>query len=309
MRCGRLHIAGVKRGFTLVEILVVVAIVALMAAILFPSLRAAKEQAMVTVCLTNLHDTGLAMHEYSVQYDPYYPLVSYMGSSIHPYHVGADDNLFVLWYKKFCPDVKTFTCPSTAHSIRKPLRVIRNKVTNAKVKGGFGYRYDIYCDPDHPNAIRNDWEYHGQLMQEVIDEPTGGVQTVEGHGTSYEYLGWINNNKRDKDGNYLIADKNGNPPIRTTINWYPFTKLQKIENVHGEPLMVRSLKTPAASMLMKDADEGGTIVVKGSVVTRNAAGNVPESWDNHSNKRGNFLYGDGHVATKWWDLKKGDWAK
>jgi len=48
-------------GFTLIELLVVVSIIALLLAILLPSLRAAKDQAKTVKCLANLHAIHLAM--------------------------------------------------------------------------------------------------------------------------------------------------------------------------------------------------------------------------------------------------------
>jgi len=98
-----------RHAFTLIEILVVVAILALIISILLPSLKRARDRAKITVCLTNLHDTGQAMFQYTVMYDPYYPLVPYIGSSIYYDNPGADDNLFVLWWMKLYPNVGTFT--------------------------------------------------------------------------------------------------------------------------------------------------------------------------------------------------------
>ncbi len=51
-------------GFTLIEILVVVAIIALLVAILLPSLARAREQARVAVCLSNYRAIGIAAAAY-----------------------------------------------------------------------------------------------------------------------------------------------------------------------------------------------------------------------------------------------------
>jgi prepilin-type N-terminal cleavage/methylation domain-containing protein len=52
----------IKKGFTLVEMLVVVAIIALLVAILLPALSAAKEHAYDAVCRSNLHHLFEVLH-------------------------------------------------------------------------------------------------------------------------------------------------------------------------------------------------------------------------------------------------------
>lgn len=61
-----------NKAFTLVELLVVVAIIAVLIAILLPSLGAAKKQAQTTACASNLRQIGLAMQMYSQEYNQYY---------------------------------------------------------------------------------------------------------------------------------------------------------------------------------------------------------------------------------------------
>ena len=54
-------------GFTLIELLVVISIIALLIAILLPALSKAKERAKQTLCSSNLHQYGLALHTYATE--------------------------------------------------------------------------------------------------------------------------------------------------------------------------------------------------------------------------------------------------
>jgi len=105
-----------RRAFTLLEIIVVVAILALLAAILFPVFSRAREKARAATCLSNYKQVGLAIHLYAQDYDDLSPanggsfagLVSDCAPYIH------SDKVFV------CPDDNDRSEEGRAGSYRVP---------------------------------------------------------------------------------------------------------------------------------------------------------------------------------------------
>ncbi|MCK4624274.1 MAG: type II secretion system protein [Phycisphaerae bacterium] len=101
-------------GFTLVELLVVVAIIALLVSILLPSLGKAKEQTRTVMCMSNLRGLGLAFTVYTSEKNDWWPLGDDTESGVDSQGNPCDnpwDYTLLDYYKSYgllhCPSDKT----------------------------------------------------------------------------------------------------------------------------------------------------------------------------------------------------------
>lgn len=94
-----------KAGFTLVELLVVITILAILAALLLPALLSARENARQIFCVNNMHQIGLAMVMWAQDNNDYIytnPGYRVWFEGLFPY-MGGGESVF---------DREVFLCPS-----------------------------------------------------------------------------------------------------------------------------------------------------------------------------------------------------
>ena len=111
---------GYDRAFTLIELLVVVSIIALLIAILLPSLKKARDQAKDTVCRSNMHQLGLAVGYYATENrdrlpwmkGTFNPDVPATADAIQKYSKAPYAQYHQLFHLlPYMKDIKIFVCP------------------------------------------------------------------------------------------------------------------------------------------------------------------------------------------------------
>jgi prepilin-type N-terminal cleavage/methylation domain-containing protein len=99
-------------GFTLMELLTVVAILAILMMLLFPTFKSAKENARKTACMSNLHTIASALQQYQLD-NHRYPrcLLGYYKQN-QPM-TSCTDGL----YPEYVRSIKDFTCESARSNV------------------------------------------------------------------------------------------------------------------------------------------------------------------------------------------------
>lgn len=156
MSNSRAHKKGdlpIKTGFTLIEILVVIAIIAILAAILFPVFARVRENARRSSCQSNLKQIGLALLQYSGDYDD--KLVrSWYGRGNGNFSGGSNASDRYKWMDAAQPYIKSeqvFNCPSHAAYPAAPVAGLSYgpyRFRNAYQFGSYAINSAYYGDDD-----------------------------------------------------------------------------------------------------------------------------------------------------------------
>ncbi len=143
-----------RRGFTLVELLVVIAIIAALAALLLPAVTSAHHAAKRTACLSNLRQVGLAIHSYAADFDgripfgpkapPFTSPASFYPSTGSPTSLlslqgGAAVGLGLLLQQHLATQPRVLFCPGADQPLDAGVELAR--VGTHQARGSYYYRH------------------------------------------------------------------------------------------------------------------------------------------------------------------------
>ena len=212
--------------FTLIELLIVIAIIGILAALLLPALKAAKDAAQKISCAGNLRQVGLAWISYIQDYNGYLPTVApdnrwhfrmrdQLGYSSFPDVPYDATNNTPKWW----PYLKLLKCP--AHNLNRSLGVGNTSYgMNSLGIGGYAAggtkAYSIISHVKFPSGqiALGDSEHAAP-----VNAPTYGASTISNGSYVPIYRHSQRSNLLYCDG-HVDGSKSRNEIIDRRWNWY-----------------------------------------------------------------------------------------
>jgi len=213
-----------RRGFTLLELLVVVAIIAVLVGILAPAMSGARGEATKAKCLANLHALGQAMATYSIDDEKGYttPVHPKAESSWHydgEYEYGGKTGVYMFEFGDFAEEnrilnryiygeaknvpAKLFQCPSDQGVQPAPVDFepffFLAKTRNRPIHASTGTSYRLNNHIDFLNNTEFDGAFYGPYLRPRTRVPAPGqtvlleeavAEVAKWNAPNYRTMGW-----------------------------------------------------------------------------------------------------------------------
>ena len=175
------------KGFTLIELVIVVVIISILAMVALPNLQHATERAYRAKCVSNLRTLGVALQTYRVDYNNFPPADGVAGDEPSPNRTevgngpaanGSWDGVpWVLLKLRYVTDRNTFYCPVLKHRYPHKYQNFRYAYNSSAVDTGghIGGANNIFYETDHIWLARCLWvPYEASFKpEERIEYPHG----------------------------------------------------------------------------------------------------------------------------------------
>jgi len=173
--------AGGRVGFTLVELLVAISIIAILATLLLPTIAAAMERSRRVVCSNNFKQCGFALYAYASDNEDRLPKVNgNVNSDADVYHQPGQPNM-VTYMRPYVADFKIWRCPATRAI---PIDNARNTKTEKRVSIVY-WPHLSYGTSPHAFSAPANLAHHGSktpLMQDQLYFWSGQWRTNHSRG-------------------------------------------------------------------------------------------------------------------------------
>ena len=168
----------IRRGFTLIELLVVIAIIAILIALLLPAVQQAREAARRSTCKNNMHNIGLALHNYHEIHGTFPPAALYWRRPEVDTNRESCGRYGPSWMVMILPMMER-------GNVYKSWRFDRNAANGANRNARSTFIESYVCPSDVNASTSNPWNRCGGRWARSSYAANGGRQT--GGGRMYDW--------------------------------------------------------------------------------------------------------------------------
>ena len=180
-----------KNTFTLVEILVVIAIIAILASFLIPSLGKSRKMAQRAVCASNLKQTAVALNAFTSDNDSQLPISQKVYGNKKPHNY---------WRWQLSPYIYGETLKTNSDKLGQGVFACPSETTGATghKKGGYGWNRDLGWGTHSDGTNRT-----GPYKLKFIMNPQETVSNADGNDNYSDYRALFIYSPKENEGSGL----------------------------------------------------------------------------------------------------------